>query len=112
MRVLLLSILAACTAACAGDVAGNVTDGAQVFATTCAMCHGSEGKPNEAMVAQLGVADLTAPAERAKITSTFVEHQVRAGSKNKLMPSFAGALRDDQIRAVAAYVASPQFPKH
>ena len=39
----------------------------------------------------------------------MVENQVRNGSQNKLMPAFAGALSDDQISAVAAYVASAGF---
>jgi mono/diheme cytochrome c family protein len=99
-------------AACNRDVAGDTADGAQVFGNVCSVCHGPTGKPNEAMVARLGVKDLTAPDERAKITPAFVENQVRVGSKNKLMPAFAGALRDDQIKAVAAYVASPHFVEH
>jgi len=64
------------------------------------------------MVAQLNVRDLTSPELRARITPALVEAQVRTGSKNKLMPSFAGALTDEQIRAVAAHVASPGFLKH
>jgi cytochrome c oxidase cbb3-type subunit 3 len=91
---------------------GDTADGVQVFANVCAACHGPEGKPNEAMVARIGVKDLTAPDERAKITPAFVENQVRNGSKNKLMPGFAGALRDDQIKSVAAFVASSRFPEH
>jgi cytochrome c oxidase cbb3-type subunit 3 len=104
-----LLVLAALAGACNRDVAGDTADGAQVFANVCTACHGPTGKPNEAMVARLGVKDLTAPDERAKISPAFVENQVRVGSKNKLMPGFAGALSDAQIKAVAAYVASPHF---
>jgi len=75
----------------------------------CTSCHGPTGKPSESMAAQLNVRDLTDPAWRAKATPTLVEHQVRTGSANKLMPSFTGALSDAQIKAVAAYVASPAF---
>ena len=67
------------------------------------------GKPNEAMVARLGVRDLTAPELRAKITPALVAKQVRDGSPNKLMPAFSGVLNDAQIDAVARFVASPQF---
>jgi cytochrome c oxidase cbb3-type subunit 3 len=101
-------VLALALAACDSGVV-DTADGEQVFANVCAACHGPTGKPNEAMVARLAVKDLTAPDERAKITPAFVENQVRNGSKNKLMPGFAGALRDDQIKAVAAFVASPHF---
>ena len=62
------------------------------------------------MVARLAVRDLTAREFRVRATPALIENQVRGGSKNKLMPAFAGALTDDQIRAVSAYVASPSFP--
>lgn len=102
---LVLAVLAGCDR----DVASGAVDGAQIFASTCAACHGDRGKPTEAMVARLGVRDLSAAEFRARVTPALVAGQVRAGSKNKLMPSFAGALTDEQITAVAAYVASPAF---
>jgi mono/diheme cytochrome c family protein len=94
---------------CDSGVANDSVDGAQVFANTCAVCHGAHGKPDAGMVARIGVKDLTAADERAKFVPGFVENQVRNGSKNKLMPGFGGALRDEQISAVAAYVVSPRF---
>ena len=107
-----LVCLVALASACARDVSGGATGGPQVFANACAMCHGPKGKPPEAMVARLGVRDLTSAELRARVTPELVAGQVRNGSKNKLMPSFAGALSDDQIKAVAAYVASPEFLAH
>jgi len=101
--------LAVALAACSGSVAGNAKDGAQVFQSVCSVCHGPHGKPDAAMVARLGVKDLTAPDLRARITPELVANQVREGSKNKLMPALAGALDDAQIQAVATFVASPQF---
>jgi len=95
-------------AAC-GSPAGDSVDGAQIFASTCAMCHGPNGKPDAAMVARLAVHDLTAPEFRARVTAELVEHQVRTGSKNRVMPAFELALSDAQITAVAAYVAGPGF---
>jgi len=83
-----------------------------VFAASCAVCHGPEGKPNELNASRLGVRDLTSPEFRARVNPELVEAQVRLGSKNKLMPSFEGALDDRQIRAVAAFVAAPKFPQH
>jgi mono/diheme cytochrome c family protein len=84
-------------------------DGRAGFASLCASCHGPGGQPPEAMVARLGVRDLTAPEFRARVRPELVEGQIRAGSKNKLMPAFAGAIDDAQIKAIAAFVASPQF---
>lgn len=99
--------------ACNRDPVGGSADGASVYATLCATCHGPDGRPPAAMVARLGVRDLTAPELRARIAASgpgLVEQQVRHGSQNKLMPAFEGAISDAQIRAVAAYVASPGFP--
>ena len=107
MRALVLAVLIACDSGASGS-----TDGAQVFAQICVTCHGPTGKPNEMMVAKLGVKDLTAPDVRKTLTAAKVEAQVRDGSKNKLMPGFAGALSDAQIKAVAEYVASPRFVAH
>jgi mono/diheme cytochrome c family protein len=92
-----------------GSQVGDAAGGAEVFAKMCAACHGPTGKPDAANVARLGVRDLTAPEFRAKVTPELVERQVREGSQNKLMPSFTGAITDDQIRTVAAYVSGAGF---
>jgi mono/diheme cytochrome c family protein len=96
-------------AGCDHNPAGNAQDGPGVFGTLCASCHGPDGHPPAAMIERLGVRDLTAPEFRARATPALVEQQVRRGSANKLMPAFEGAISDAQIRAVAAFVASPQF---
>lgn len=102
-------ILVAFLAACDRGAASGGTDGAQLYQNLCATCHGPNGKPNEAMVARIHVRDLTSPELRVRITPELVERQIRKGSENKLMPSFEGVLTDDQIKALAAYVASPGF---
>jgi mono/diheme cytochrome c family protein len=94
---------------CEQQVAGGSTNGARVFQSVCAACHGATGKPSETNVARLGVKDLTSPELRHRITPALVEKQVRKGSENKLMPAFEGALTEEQIAAVSAYVASPAF---
>jgi mono/diheme cytochrome c family protein len=106
--MLLFAGLAA--SACQNPAAG-VKDGAGVFQAVCAMCHGERGKPNATNVAKLGVRDLTAAEFRARVTPALVEAQVMNGSKNHLMPAFATQLSPAQIKAVAAYVASPRFPE-
>jgi mono/diheme cytochrome c family protein len=94
---------------CSGDPSNGAKDGKAVFQSLCTSCHGPDGKPPASMVTRLGVRDLTDPEFRARVTPELVEHQVHAGSKSKLMPSFDGVINDAQISAVAAFVASPQF---
>ena len=94
---------------CGGDPATTASDGRAVFQTNCATCHGADGRPPAAMVARIGVRDLTEAEFRARATPELVEHQVRVGSRSKLMPAFERALSDAQITAVAAFVASPAF---
>lgn len=106
MKAVALLLFAACNSS---PVAGGTTDGPKVFASVCATCHGPTGKPTGEMVARLNVRDLTAPEFRGRVTPALVENQVRHGSKNKLMPAFEGALSEDQIKSVAAYVASKSF---
>ena len=98
--------------ACNSQRATDSSDGAEVYQSLCATCHGADGTPSATMVARLNVRDLSAPELRSRITPALVEMQVRSGSKNKLMPAFEGALTDAQIKAVSAYVASPEFLKH
>jgi mono/diheme cytochrome c family protein len=108
VRIVVIA-LALTAGACHGDIAGDAKDGPELFARTCSMCHGAHGKPDATMVARLGVRDLTAPEFRARVTPAVVEHQIRAGSQNKLMPSFEGAITDAQIQTLANFVASPSF---
>ena len=107
MKSWLLAVVVVAGAGCKDP--GAARDGRAVFELLCATCHGADGRPPPAMVARLGVRDLTGPEFRARATPQLVEQQVREGSKNKLMPAFQGAIDDAQITAVAAFVASPQF---
>ena len=106
-RALLLALLVACKPA-----GTTSTEGSQIFAAFCARCHGPNGQPPADMVARFKVRDLTAPEFRAKVTPALVDKQVRNGSENKLMPAFQDQILDEQIRAVADYVASPAFVSH
>jgi mono/diheme cytochrome c family protein len=108
-HVSLYLLLLALPSACTSDASGGSVDGPTIFTTMCATCHGPTGQPPASMVAQLRVKDLTSAELRARITPALVEHQIRTGSENKLMPSFQGVLKDEQIKAVSAYVASPGF---
>jgi mono/diheme cytochrome c family protein len=104
---MLLGLIAA-LAACREDTS-HLSAGPELYAKYCPTCHGADGKPPPAMELRLGVRDLTAPALRARITPAQVEQQLRRGSDNRLMPPFEGVLSDAQLRALAAWVASPAF---
>ena len=97
--------------ACKADATDGSIEGPKIFETMCSSCHGPKGKPTEAMVARLAVRDLTSAELRARVSPALVEEQVRKGSANKLMPALEGALTDAQIKAVSAWVASPDFVK-
>lgn len=98
-------------AGCKADPTGGSIDGRAIYQSMCSSCHGPTGKPPEAMAARLGVSDLTTPEVRERLSPAHVAQQVRQGSTNKLMPSFAGALSDAQIEAVSQFVASPELTK-
>lgn len=106
-RISIIWVIAA--AACGGDATGGSVEGPELFAKLCSTCHGPTGKPPDSMALRLGVRDLTSAELRAKASPAFVEQQIRTGSANKLMPSFAGLMTDAQIKALAAWVASPAF---
>jgi mono/diheme cytochrome c family protein len=105
MKWLLICVVVGCANA------ADLKDGKAVYDMICTTCHGPTGTPDATMVAKLGVKDLRAPELRSRITPYLVENQVVHGSQNKLMPAFAGALSDVQIKAVAEYVSSSEFLK-
>jgi mono/diheme cytochrome c family protein len=96
-------------AGCHTDPTDGSVDGAKIFEATCSTCHGPRGKPDAATMARIAPRDLTAPEFRARVTADLVEHQVINGSDNRRMPPLGTALKPEQIKAVAAYVASPAF---
>jgi mono/diheme cytochrome c family protein len=97
-------LVAVAPIACDGKVAGGRADGARVYDEACARCHGARGVPDPGMVAQIGVKDLTSPRVQRSFSDQDLRRQIVEGSENQKMPSFAGALTDDQIRAVIAHV--------
>ena len=106
--VLAAITLPACNTAAATD--GSI-DASAIYDHSCAMCHGPDGKPPQMMIERLNVRDLTSPELRKRVTPQLVANQVRNGSQNRLMPAFQNVLSSAQIEAVAAWVASSEFPK-
>jgi mono/diheme cytochrome c family protein len=71
---------------------GGALPGEQTYRETCVACHGEDGKGGQG-----GGMPLTAVPN-----VDFIIETVSYGRNN--MPSFAGALTTEQIRAVSAYV--------
>jgi mono/diheme cytochrome c family protein len=90
-------------AACSSGSTGPA-DGAAVFGQVCSRCHGPAGVPDEGNVARLGVKPLNSAHVREQLSDADIRRQILNGSRNKQMPSFAGALDEDQISAVVAHV--------
>ena len=78
------------TGAPAADGAG--ADGAAVFASNCAGCHGIDGSGG------------SGPNLQGEDSLDKVVQQVTGGGQN--MPPFAGQLSVDEIQAVAEYVTN------
>ena len=79
-------------------LAGDVANGAKVFATNCAACHmGGKNVVNAAKTLQKAALE---KYEMASIEA--IETQITKG-KNA-MPAFAGRLSSEQIEDVATYV--------
>ena len=79
----------------AGDDGGGEADGKQIFVANCGGCH---------TLADAGTSGTVGPSfEDFAPPEETVEMQVRNGGGG--MPAFEGQLTDDEISAVAAYVA-------
>ncbi len=78
----------------------DIESGKQVFSTTCATCHGPDGKGNSL----LGAPDLTDDVWLYGSSMLQVQHSIRAG-RNGNMPAQAH-LGEDKLHMLAAYVYS------
>jgi cytochrome c6 len=76
-------------------------DGAALYKTKCAMCHGPDGAGKTPVGQKLGIRDLRSP-EVQQQTDSDLSHVIGEG-KGK-MPAFSKALSEDQIKLVVAYV--------
>jgi cytochrome c6 len=76
-------------------------DGATLFKTKCAMCHGADGKGETPMGKKLNIRDLSS-AEVQKQTDAELTTMISKG-KGK-MPAFEGKLTAEQIGQVLAHI--------
>jgi cytochrome c6 len=74
-------------------------DGAAIYKSKCAMCHGATGTPSAGMAKMMGIKPVSDPSMKT-LTVDQIISTVKNG-KGKMHP-IAG-LTDPQVHAVAAY---------
>jgi len=77
-------------------------DGAALYKSKCAMCHGPTGTPSAGMAKMMGIKPVSDPSIQA-LTVSQIESTVKNG-KGKMKP--VAGLTDPQVQAVAAYFKS------
>ena len=78
-------------------------DGAEVFKTKCASCHGADGKGETTMGKNLKLKDLGSAEVQGKSDADLTS--VVADGK-KPMPAYKGKLSDEEISSVVKYIRS------
>ena len=76
-------------------------DGAALYKTKCAMCHGPDGAGKTPVGTKLNVRDLRSP-EVQKQSDSDLSHVIEQG-KGK-MPVFGKTLNEDQIKSLVAQI--------
>lgn len=105
-KPLFLTALVSAAAFAGGDAA----KGAEKFNTLCTSCHGEKGDGNGPAGAALTPrpTSFVDPANAARLTDDYMFKVVKEGGaavgKSPMMVSWAGALKDDEIKNVVAYV--------
>jgi len=83
-------------------VAGSMCfaeDGAAIYKSKCAMCHGPTGTPSAGMAKMMGIKPVSDPSMRT-LTVSQIASTVKNGH-GKMHP--VAGLTDPQVQAVAAY---------
>jgi mono/diheme cytochrome c family protein len=81
--------------------AQNPNDGAALYKTKCAMCHGPDGAGKTPVGTKLNVRDLRSPEVQKQSDSDLA--QVIGQGKGK-MPVFGKTLNEDQIKSLVAQI--------
>jgi len=77
-------------------------DGAAIYKSKCAMCHGPTGTPSAGMAKAMGIKPASDPSIQA-LTVAQISSTVKNG-KGKMHP--VAGLTDPQVQAVASYFKS------
>lgn len=81
---------------------------AELFANTCARCHGEDGRGHTKMGRKLRIVDFTSASVQARLTPSRILDSITHGKPdangNERMPAFGEKLTEEERRALAAYV--------
>ena len=69
--------------------------GADIYKTKCASCHGATGVPSAGMAKALGVKPATDPSVKSKTEAQMIAITTNGQGK---MPAYKGKLSDDEIK--------------
>lgn len=97
-KIVALSFAALLVAGALPALAGGAADGAALYKSKCAMCHGADGKKiNKAT----GVRDLTSAEVQKQSDGELIK--ITADGKGK-MPAYKSKLSAEEITAVVAHI--------
>ncbi len=92
------------------ELKGDAAKGETHYKTLCIACHGEKGDGNGPAGAAMNPkpGNFTDPANSERITDEWVYKMVKNGGaangKSAMMVAWSGALNDQQVRDVSAYV--------
>jgi cytochrome c553 len=92
------------------ELKGDAAKGEKDYKAMCVACHGEKGDGNGPAGAALNPkpGNFTDPANAARLTEEWVYKMVKNGGaangKSAMMVAWSGALNEQQIRDVSAYV--------
>jgi mono/diheme cytochrome c family protein len=89
------------TTPAAGQASKEATEGAKLYKTNCAACHGADGTANTAMGKRLNIKSFKSP-EVQGMTDAQLEEIVAKG-KGK-MPAYEKKLGAEGVKDVVAYI--------
>jgi cytochrome c6 len=100
LRVIVVALLA-CGFIATCSSAAAAQDAAATYKAKCAMCHGPDGKGGK-----IATKDFASP-EIAKLSDAELSETITKGKPPK-MPSYAGKLKDDEIKELVTYIRGLQ----
>jgi mono/diheme cytochrome c family protein len=92
------------------ELKGDAAKGESIFKALCVSCHGEKGQGDGPASAALTPkpANFTDPVTAERLTPEHVYRTIKEGGaavgRSSMMVAWAGTLKEDQLRDVAAYV--------